>query len=586
MSYKLPPNDQWTQKNLGDSSGTIWSSFNLDLTLKKGDVKITRLMTNTTSVDEANLGLPIGFVKVDGGSGVQNAEWWTVAGARVFNGGTRPHVSWSQDATSGTPTTCSSQYSDIKVFNNNMYVTTASETVYKNSSGTWSNFTAGASDSNNPHLLCPYGNRMYMTRSNSNIISWNTSDTVATSGQYTLDITNDYVNFITFIKPASDKIWIGTINAYHGNGAIYSWDGSSGNPVRYELDSVGVVSGVIHNDVLYTVDNNGRLLVFNGGTFVEVARFPNFKRNFFINATQTDNNRWIHPNGMAIVEGKINILINSKFEAQTDTPEEMTPSGIWEYDKDIGLYHKYSPSYYTTGLSITDYGQQRVSAVGGLASAKSMSTSANYGTMLAGVTMYSNATTEINAILFDDNTDLGIKAGYLDTTKIPSSAVSDTWQRLVLKYNPMSSASNKIVTKYRVSDVNPVEATITWTSTTTFTTTTDLSAYWTSGTGFECEVVQGTGAGMCSHITSITGSGTYTVTVDEIHTGVTSGTAIARFQKWIKLGSMADTTSTFKTFGFPSTASSNYLQLKIFMIMYNTDELKEADIQSVVSQPL
>ena len=586
MSFKLPPNNQWTQKNLGDSSGTIWSSYNLDLLLKEGDVKVTKLINNTDSTEVASLGLPVGFVKIDTGSGITSAPWWTVAGTKVFIGGVRPNNNFVADATSGTPTTCSSSYSDLAIFNDSMYVTTTSNSVYKYVSGVWSNFTAGGSDTNNVHLLCQYGNRMYMTRSRSNIISWNTSDTVATSGQYTLSLGNSYANVITFMKKASDKIWIGTVNTYNGRGAIYSWDGSSGNPIRYELDSNGVVSGVVHNDILYAVDTGGKLLSFNGNSFIEVARFPNFKKTFFINASNTTNDRFIHSNGMAVIEGKINILINTKFEASTETPEEMTPSGIWEYDKNLGLYHKYSPSYFEVSGSITDYGQQRVSAVGGLAYAKSMGTSTNYGVLLAGATIYTDATTEMSAIFHDDTSDLDIKTGYLVTTKVPSGAISDEWQRVVIKYNPLSSSNNKIVVKYRLSDVDPIEATITWTSTTTFTTTTDLSSYWTSGTGFECEIVQGNGAGMCSHITSITGSGPYTVTVDEVHTGATSGTAIARFQKWIKIDYMQDTTSTFKTFGLPTSASSNYFQLKVFMIMYNVDELKEVDIQSVVSQSL
>jgi len=47
--------------------------------------------------------------------------------------------------------------------------------------------------------------------------------------------------------------------------------------------------------------------------------------------------------------------------------------------------------------------------------------------------------------------------------------------------------------------------------------------------------LQGTGSGACVHITNISeDGGTYTVTIDNLITGVT-GTAKARFQKWIKL---------------------------------------------------
>jgi hypothetical protein len=92
-----------------------------------------------------------------------------------------------------------------------------------------------------------------------------------------------------------------------------------------------------------------------------------------------------------------------------------------------------------------------------------------------------------------------------------------------------------VLFKYRIKEEEPTYATITWTSTSTFTTTTDVTAYWTSGVGGEVEVIQGTGSGSCTHITSIVNNaGTYTVTLEEAVTGVT-GTAKARFQKWIKI---------------------------------------------------
>jgi len=591
MTFVLPPNGQWTQKNVGDATGSLWSSFNLDLTVKQGDTKITRLNTNqSTSSDLANLGVPIGFARIDNGAGGGNYPYYTVAGTRVFKqsiGGV--YGSFTQDSQTGTPTTCSSDASDIAAFNGYIYVTTASNTVYKtNGTGSWATFTAGGSDTT-AHKLCQYGNRMYMQRVYSQIISWDTADTVATSGQYTLTLPNSATNLITFMCAASDKIWIGTLNAdSNSNGAIYSWDGSSGNPVRYKLNSTGAMAGIVKDDILYVMDNDGRLLAFNGGTFIEIAKLPNFMKLEFKNSKVYSNSRWIHPNGMAIINNKINILVNTQLNFNTTLTEEMCPSGIWEYDKDIGLYHKYSVSYLDRVFeTITDYGQSRIETAGGLIFAKNnTSNSASNGTLLMGCAYYSNSSTIKYGIFTDDNNDLYLKAGYLATTKIPSSGIIDTWQRFVLKYNNLISSSNKIVAKYRLTDYNPIEATITWTSTTTFTTTTDLSAYWTSGTGFECEIVQGTGAGMCSHITSITGSGTYTVTVDEVHTGVTSGTAIARFQKWIKLGSVTDTTSTFKIMQFPASAASNFIQLKVWMIMYGSDELKEIDIQSVVSQDL
>lgn len=598
MSYRLPTNGQWVQKNLSDSSGLLWSSFNLDLTRKQGDVKITRLIHNlSTSTTESNMGIPVAFAKVNTTGGF-SPTFWAVAGSRVFNTVTGlTSASFVQDATSGTPTVCNSGTSDLCSAFSKLYVSTLSNVIYVNNAGTWSNFNVGTVDET-PHALCQYGDRVYMQKFYSQIASFDSAHTVATSGQYTLTLPNPEENTITFMKSASDRIWIGTVNRLGGQGHVYSWDGNSGNPVKYTLSSSGAMAGVIKDDVLHIVDNGGKMLAFNGGTFVEVARLPNYRRYSYYNALSSGNDRWIHPNGMDVVEGKICVLVNLKqLTYITPNLEESAPSGIWEYDKDIGLYHKYSFSYLDTDVgTVSDYGQSRISDAGALLYAKPNSDgSLSNGTILAGCKYYTNNSSTLNGIFFDDNNDSYIKAGYLVTSKIPSSAISDEWQKLVLKYNPLISSSNKIVVKYRLTDYEPIEATVNWLSDTKFTTTTDISAYGPLATGFygayggEVEVVQGVGAGFCSHITELqSADGAYIVTLDTSVSGAVLGAvSIARFQKWNKIGLIENnTTSTYKIMPFPSKATSNYIQLKIWMLMYGSDELKEVDIASVVSQPL
>jgi hypothetical protein len=587
MPTKLPPNGQWTQKNVGDATGSIWSSFNLDLTIKQGDTKITGMAhSQSTSSDLANLGLPIAFIRQDIGTGISSSPVMTVAGSRVFqnNSGT-VSASFLQDTRTTNPTTCDSTVSDMASFNGYTYVTTSTNAVYKTSDNvSWSTFNAGTSDIKS-HLLCQYSNRLYMSRAYSQIVSWDTADTVVTSSTYTLTLPNDTQNVITFIKAGSDRLWIGTINILGGQGHIYSWDGVSGNPVKYNLNSTGVVSGIIKDDVLYTVDTNGRLLAFNGGTFMEISRFPNYKKQSFYNSLSATNDRFIHPNGMAIVEGRINILIKTTEDGTSTPTEEMCPSGIWEYDKDIGLYHKYSISYMDSASpSVTNFGQSRLASVGALSYIKNISFgSSSNGTLLAGVKYYTDTTTTKYGIFYDDNNDLYLKAGYIVTTKISSSAITDAWQKIVLKYNNLLSSSSKIVIKYRLYDFDPIESNITWSSTTVFTSTTDLSNY---AIGDEVEIVQGTGAGMCAHISEKTlSNGTYTITLDETCTGVT-GTSIARFQKWKKVSSISDITSTFNSVSLHSSADSNFIQIKIWMMMYGNDEVKELDIASIASMTL
>jgi hypothetical protein len=165
--------------------------------------------------------------------------------------------------------------------------------------------------------------------------------------------------------------------------------------------------------------------------------------------------------------------------------------------------------------------------------------------------------------------------GYLVTTKIEAEYITDLWQRTYLKYKKLLDSSDKIVIKYRTSEVQPIEGTITWTSTTTFTSTLDLS---TIAVGDEFEGTAGTGSGQIEHITAISESaGTYTVTLENAVTGAT-GTAKGRFQKWIKLGTIQDQTTQYKAFNFPLNANSTWIQLKVVMYFTGNDELEEISL--------
>ncbi len=167
-------------------------------------------------------------------------------------------------------------------------------------------------------------------------------------------------------------------------------------------------------------------------------------------------------------------------------------------------------------------------------------------TLFVGATYITDATTTTNAIFIDNTDDTVQKKGYFVTIFSFSSEIEEKWSRIWTKYRKFLDANDKMVFKYRTTEVAPLEATITWVDTTHFTTPTDVTAYAPTAAGFdgttggEVEVVQGTGSGGCSHITSVTGpsGGNYTVTVDEVYTGAT-GTAKARFQKWIKAGSIS-----------------------------------------------
>lgn len=185
---------------------------------------------------------------------------------------------------------------------------------------------------------------------------------------------------------------------------------------------------------------------------------------------------------------------------------------------------------------------------------------------MAGATYFTNASSTLNGIFIDDSNDTVQKKGYFVTGIIEADEIEEKFNRIWAKYKRFLNANDKVVFKYRNFEEEPVTATITWVSTTSFTTPTDITAYGVisdTGVGYEVEVLQGTGSGSTAHITNITGSGPYTVTIDETITGVTSGTAIARFQKWIKIGEVPYSVGSIKQWEQLEINNSNDTQIQI-----------------------
>lgn len=605
----IPLNSQYTQPNQSDKTGSIWSSFNLDLKTRKGDLLLSPRTIITTD-DITDLGVPIAFLTFTNiNSGIQYA--WTIAGQYVFkmNLANGYQTAFAKETTSGAPvpgtnTECSSDVSDIVNFGRAYMIISTRNRMdfFTASTGAWVNVqydtggtpTAVTLGDGPVHMMCVYGARVYVTDWNSSsetrtwvrsvagsgLASASASSTLTSSGSYFLDLSNKGypVTSISTIRSVSDGIWVFTINQSENGCYAFKWDGvqaTDPNSAYIVPDASGILACAIKDDTPWVIDNNARLLVFNGGSFKRTediglapGRLPVNKNKFLKNSLSSVNDRWIHPNGISVVDGRINILINNEYDDNGTTIEENIASGVWEYDPVIGWYHKMSLSLYTA--SVTDYGQNRVSRVGAIYANKTSTTNASAnGTMLLGAQLYSDSSATKEIIAIDDSNDTIQKYGYLVTPKIFSNKISDMWLMFTARHRKLLDSSDKIVAKYRTSESTSVEATITWTSTTTFTTTTDVSSY----TGYEVEVLQGKGSGKCAHITSVTGSGTYTVTVDEVFTGATSGTAKARFQDWTKSNSFSEQTETFSE--YPINTPGTWIQIKLCLQFTGKDQIND-----------
>ena len=132
--------------------------------------------------------------------------------------------------------------------------------------------------------------------------------------------------------------------------------------------------------------------------------------------------------------------------------------------------------------------------------------------------------------------------GYFITSKFMSAQLQEDWQKIFIKHKNLSTELDKIVVKYRTTDIEPIVSIIsstagnlTWTDSNTYTTTD--TQYANVEVGDEVEFVEGTGSGYLAHITSISeDAGTYTVRIDETIKNLTaSDTGTAIVSRWNKL---------------------------------------------------
>lgn len=584
-------NKVFLQTNRSNIVGNLWSTKNLDFQSNVGAIRLAqKLVANTTSASVATLGRPGAFARFDG-------LIFAVCGARVLvNSANNTTSAFALDASTGVPTDCDPDVSDLAVFDARLWLT-ANGSIYSkvgNGSGTgaWTSRASNSTADNQKLLYFKKTNLLYQFIDSQNIASWtaaNVNNAPSNGDPNTLNIGNSIVAMTTYVANTS-SIWIGTMvpqfnNSHNTFGSIIQWDGISPQITNeYPVQAAAVLAMTVLEDIPYAMDSEGRLLKYNGYSFAEVARLP-INRTLLTNATYLGNfqvpynGRFIHANGLtATKNNSILALVNNLNEDSGQTITESLPSGIWECDLESKSFtHRYGFTLSTlASATVTDFGQNRIVGSGALMlNTDARSSTAGRGTILAGAKIYTNASDTLSGIFTDSPDDPttdneGQKRGYFVTTFVESKDAEESWGRIWAMFRKFQAATDNIVFKFRTSEETPVEATITWVNTTTFTTSTDVSAYGPTATGFdghtggEVEITQGTGSGATPHITNISvNGGTYTVTLDEPVTGVTTGTAKARFQKWVRIGDVYAVTQQTKSWSQLSISNANDYRIQI-----------------------
>lgn len=600
--YFPDPNKQYDflQTNRSNILGNLWSTQGLDFQSNLGAIRLSdKLVYTTSTTDDADLGLPAAFEYCFG-------LWYAICGTRVFKGTGEALGAFTEDASGSAVTTYTAVTSDLAVFNDRLFASAAANWESKDSAGgAWTSRFALSAGNLHKQVYFKKTNRLYCTNTSTDIVSINQANTVqSTAGDYYIDLTDTFgatFGRISTMEASSDAIWIATMKTSKGtNGGIYKWDGvSSQISTEYvSTASNGILAMEIIDDVPFAVDTYGRILKYTGSSFKEVARLPVYDK-MLVGATGSTPNAgaFVHYNGMAATQNNtLLIAVNSLNSDSSSSYNEALSSGVWELDlSTFSLTHKHSFSNKVhSAVAITDYAQSQIVGIGAIKMNTYISSDASgRPEFLCGATIYTSASASLSAIFFPNSLPVTSelqKSGYFVTTFYRSDQIEDLWQRLWAIYRRFLYSTDKIVLKYRLEEEDPTYFNMTWVDTTHFTTTTDITAYDPSlfdglTVGGEVEVLRGTGSGACRHITSIVNNaGTYTVTLDYAVEGVTTGTAKARLQKWVKL--LPEITGQVNSYtGLPIIKNSPRIQVKAYfewkgnnefykMLLYNTTFLE------------
>lgn len=586
----LPPKatKKWRQLNQGDEFGELFGTFNIDLHSRPGKIKPSpktyRLYDNA---DDSDFGKVPAIIRTAADA---TDRWWAVAGSVLFKStNSSANSAFAQDAIGTTPTDLSHLYSDMVEFESALLVSTSTD-IHRLASGTWDQNWWQTTRSQaaltsaifhplhvfNRLLLIGDANMVHVVDRNNNV----------SNSRLTFDPSLYVVN----IRSSANKVWITTRHIRGGTALIFEWDGTSETYNSWHsAKSSQCLSLVMKDGVPYVLNTLGQLLKYAGSGFAEVGFFPCYKQQ------QHDNNGssavvvWrdaftpsltVGPNGMTVIEERIHILASGALSGGYNDVLENMYGGIWVFDDDTGLHHKFALSSYKSG-TVIEYGTGALSYTGAL-----VSTTRETGYFLAGASLYTdNGTTERNCLFIRADDDSKLRIGYFITSKINASKIEELWGVIWQKFQKLRATTDVIVVKKRNNQDYrfPFRATVTWTSTTTLTSTQSQLANAT--TGNEIEVFMGIGAGMSAHISSITeAGGTYTIVLDEAVSGATS-TGIVRVNSWIKVGAFSDSSSAnILTNYFPLGDNNPWLQFKVEMRgLQLSPEIEELEISSTVN---
>lgn len=346
-------NEKWTQPNNSDKLGSVYYTENINFD-ESGYAKLSpRTVTIAQQSDSANFGVPHAI-------GLWNTGDYQVATTSNanFNVSTSATtLTATENSGSNEPTMTDNSHAVW--WQNLWFASTATAVLSRPATGgssqNWTSRITGLT-SGVRHYMEVFTSRQQLAVTNGNIIKQydtsyaNTVDLTIPSDFEAIGLAfnNGQMGIITRMGS--------TTQAQNAEARFYVWNGAT---TGYNGDAgVGAnacVAVCAYKSSFVVLTKNGKLLYWNGGGLEELASFPLFFQDK-IWGDIIDNLTF----GDAMYADGDVIYINVGFTLNASGRKEQTmlenlPSGVWCYDPNVGLYHRWSPSISTAGAyAVTD----------------------------------------------------------------------------------------------------------------------------------------------------------------------------------------------------------------------------------------
>lgn len=280
-----------------------------------------------------------------------NSSIWVTGGKSLYYFDVA--FNFTKDVTANTPTIAGSWF-DICIFNaSSSYILCVADYSYSIISyyngSSWSTFTT---DVESAFVLCQFENKRalavggYKASISSPVVQLINADLVKSN---ILVLPPGYL--IRSMAWNNNRLYIATLNNLGGDAIIYEWDGTSVEANNSYPVKAGVATAIVrYKTGVAFVTNTGQLMYLESA-ISELANLPIYYSNKVASDAYNNNLYYNSPvlhGGIVVDKDMIFIAVNAQYprtirdNQSSDFMENNYSSGVWCYDPEVGLYHRYS----------------------------------------------------------------------------------------------------------------------------------------------------------------------------------------------------------------------------------------------------